>query len=153
MERKEEREAEEEAERAAAVGLLAEYSDVYPEVPAEAWEPYRELYPELFSAESWRLPCNCFLVRSGGITILVDTEGTNKIPEDQLEKLVMDHFPLKPRQIIEHLDLRRPIYKETARHGHFGRALPNFTWEKTDMAEKLRAAAGLGKLEKAGAGR
>ena len=56
-----------------AVGLLAEYGDVYPEVPAEAWEPYRELYPELFSAESWRLPCNCFIVRSGGITILVDT--------------------------------------------------------------------------------
>ncbi len=56
-----------------AVGLLAEYSDVYPEVPAEAWQPYRALYPELFAGESWRLPCNCFLVRSGGVAILVDT--------------------------------------------------------------------------------
>lgn len=56
-----------------AVGLLAEYGEAFPEVPAEAWEPYRVLYPELFSGESWRLPCNCFLVRSQGTTILVDT--------------------------------------------------------------------------------
>jgi len=56
-----------------AVGLLADYAEVYPEVPAEEWELYRELYPELFSGDSWRLPCNCFLVRSEGITILVDT--------------------------------------------------------------------------------
>jgi hypothetical protein len=56
-----------------AVGLLAEYSQAYPEVPAEAWEPYRALYRELFSGKSWRLPCNCFLVRSDGVTILVDT--------------------------------------------------------------------------------
>jgi glyoxylase-like metal-dependent hydrolase (beta-lactamase superfamily II) len=56
-----------------AVGLLADYGEVYPEVPANAWAPYRELYPELFSGPSWRLPCNCFLVRSAGVTILVDT--------------------------------------------------------------------------------
>ena len=56
-----------------AVGLLAEYGDAYPEVPAEDWEPYRTLYPELFAGESWRLPCNCFLVRTGATTILVDT--------------------------------------------------------------------------------
>jgi glyoxylase-like metal-dependent hydrolase (beta-lactamase superfamily II) len=56
-----------------AVGLLAEYGEVYPDVPAEEWVPYRELYPELFSGESWRLPCSCFLVRSAGVTILVDT--------------------------------------------------------------------------------
>jgi len=56
-----------------AVGLLADYGEVYPEVPEEAWEPYRVLYPELFAGESWRLPCNCFLVRSAGVTILVDT--------------------------------------------------------------------------------
>jgi glyoxylase-like metal-dependent hydrolase (beta-lactamase superfamily II) len=56
-----------------AVGVLAEYGEAYPEVPAEAWEPFRALFPELFSGESWRLPCNCFLVRSGGTTILVDT--------------------------------------------------------------------------------
>ena len=56
-----------------AVGLLAEYVEAYPDVPAAAWDPYRELYPELFAAESWRLPCNCFLMRSEGATILVDT--------------------------------------------------------------------------------
>lgn len=56
-----------------AVGTFAELGEAYPEVPTEAWEPYRALYPELFSGESWRVPCNCFLVRSGGATILVDT--------------------------------------------------------------------------------
>lgn len=56
-----------------AVGLLAEYGEVYPHVPAEDWEPYRALYPELFGGASWRLPCNSFLVRSGGVNVLVDT--------------------------------------------------------------------------------
>ena len=56
-----------------AVGVLAELGNAYPEVPAEAWEPYRALYPELFSGDGWRVPCNCFLVRSDGMTILVDT--------------------------------------------------------------------------------
>lgn len=56
-----------------AVGLLAEYADAYPEVAAEAWEPYRALYPDLFAGESWRVPCKCYLVRSGGVTVLVDT--------------------------------------------------------------------------------
>ena len=56
-----------------AIGALAEYGEAYPHVPAEAWEPYRPLYPELFAGDSWRVPCNCFLVRSGGVTILVDT--------------------------------------------------------------------------------
>jgi len=56
-----------------AVGLLGEYSELYPEVPVEAWEPYRALYPDLFSGYAWRLPCNCFLVRTEEITILVDT--------------------------------------------------------------------------------
>lgn len=55
------------------VGLLAEYREVYPDVPADAWEPYRALYPDLFAGESWRLPCTSFLVRSGGVTVLVDT--------------------------------------------------------------------------------
>src|SRR5207253_2696335 len=64
------------------------------------------------------------------VSVLVQTEGTNKIPEEKISKLVLELFPLKPRQIIEHLDLRRPIYKETARHGHFGRSLPGFTWER-----------------------
>ena len=56
-----------------AVGLLASYSDVYPELPEHAWEPYRTLYPELFAGSDWRLPCKCFLLRSAGTTMLVDT--------------------------------------------------------------------------------
>lgn len=56
-----------------AVGLLAEYGDAFPHVPAEAWEPYRTLYPELFAGESWRVPCKCYLVRAGGVNVLVDT--------------------------------------------------------------------------------
>jgi glyoxylase-like metal-dependent hydrolase (beta-lactamase superfamily II) len=56
-----------------AVGLLAEYGDAYPEVPPEAWEPYRALYPELFAGPSWRVTCTCYLVRTEGVTILVDT--------------------------------------------------------------------------------
>ncbi len=56
-----------------AVGLIAECEEAYPEVPRGAWEPYRELYPELFSGESWRLPCTCYLIRSAGVTILIDT--------------------------------------------------------------------------------
>lgn len=56
-----------------AVGVLGEYEELYPEVPAEAWEPYRTLYPELFADRSWRLPCACFLVRTEELTVLVDT--------------------------------------------------------------------------------
>ncbi len=56
-----------------AVGVLAEYSDAYPEVAADAWEPYRVLYPELFAGIGWRVPCRCYLVRTGGVTVLVDT--------------------------------------------------------------------------------
>ncbi len=56
-----------------AVGLLAEYGVAFPDVPADAWEPYRALYPELFAGESWRVPCKGYLVRSGGVTMLVDT--------------------------------------------------------------------------------
>ena len=76
------------------------------------------------------------------ISVLVSTEGTAKIDEDKISALVREHFPLTPRAIIEHLDLRRPIYRETARHGHFGRELPTFTWEKTDKAAALKKAAG-----------
>jgi S-adenosylmethionine synthetase len=77
------------------------------------------------------------------ISVLVSTEGTAKIDEDKISTLVREHFPLTPRAIIEHLDLRRPIYRETARHGHFGRELPTFTWEKTDKAAALKKAAGV----------
>jgi len=56
-----------------AVGLLAEYGEAFPDVPAAAWERYRALYPELFAGESWRVPCKCYLVRAAGVTVLVDT--------------------------------------------------------------------------------
>ena len=77
------------------------------------------------------------------ISVLVDTEGTAKIEETQIEALVRKLFPLTPKKMIDYLKLRRPIYMETARNGHFGRNHPAFTWEKTDMVNKLRKAAGL----------
>lgn len=80
---------------------------------------------------------------SDPVSILVDSFGTRKIPQDKIVKLVREFFPLTPKGIIEHLQLRRPIYKKTAAYGHFGRTEPEFTWEKTDMAEPLRKAAGL----------
>ena len=76
------------------------------------------------------------------ISVLVTTEGTGKVSDTKLAKLVREHLKLTPRAIIEQLDLRRPIYRETARHGHFGRELPTFTWEKTDKAAALKKAAG-----------
>jgi len=76
-------------------------------------------------------------------SVSVSSEGTGKIDEDKLAELVRAHFPLTPRGIIDYLDLRRPIYKETARHGHFGRHLETFTWERTNKADALRKAAGL----------
>jgi len=77
------------------------------------------------------------------VSVLVNTEQTAKIDESRLEALVREFFPLTPRGMISHLKLLRPIYAETARNGHFGRKHPDFTWEKTDMAVKLRKAAGL----------
>ncbi len=77
------------------------------------------------------------------MNITVYTEGTGMIPDEQIAKLVAEHFDLRPRGIIEMLDLRRPIYSKTAAYGHFGREEPEFTWERTDKAAALRAAAGL----------
>ena len=77
------------------------------------------------------------------LNIWVQTNGTSKVPEAKLIDLIRSHFELTPKGIIGTLDLRRPIYRETARHGHFGRELPQFTWEKTDKADALRKAAGL----------
>jgi len=77
------------------------------------------------------------------LSVLVSTEGTAKVDELKLEKLVRKLFPLTPKGMIDHLKLRRPIFTETARNGHFGRNLPAFTWEKTDMTNKLRKAAAL----------
>lgn len=77
------------------------------------------------------------------MNITVYTEGTGRIPDADIAKLVEQHFDLRPRGIIEMLDLRRPIYSKTAAYGHFGREEPEFTWERTDKAAALRAAAGL----------
>ena len=79
------------------------------------------------------------------LNIWVGTEGTTApgVTEDKLVDLVRTHFKLTPKGIIESLDLRRPIYRQTARHGHFGRELPAFTWEKTDKAAALKKAAGV----------
>jgi S-adenosylmethionine synthetase len=77
------------------------------------------------------------------LNVWVNTAGTAKIPEAKLVGLIREFFKLTPKGIIETLDLRRPIYRETARHGHFGRELPQFTWEKTDKADALRKAAGV----------
>ena len=75
-------------------------------------------------------------------SVLVSTFGTGRIKEAKLEELVRKHFPLTPKGIIETLNLRRPVYKETARYGHFGRNHPDFTWERTDKAQALREEAG-----------
>jgi S-adenosylmethionine synthetase len=77
------------------------------------------------------------------VSILIRTFGTHKIPEEKIEALVRKHFDMRPRAIIDHLKLRRPIYEKTASYGHFGRNDPDFTWEKTDKANELKKAAGL----------
>ena len=77
------------------------------------------------------------------ISVLIDTEGTAKISEQKISQLVRKFFPLTPKAMIRHLKLARPIFAQTSYGGHFGRNLPNFTWEKTDMAAKLRKAARL----------
>jgi S-adenosylmethionine synthetase len=86
------------------------------------------------------------------VSVTVSTEETAVIPEDQIAELIKEYFPLTPRGIIKHLDLLRPIYKQTARNGHFGRPPGrdgSFSWEKTDKAEILAKAAGLS-MKKAG---
>jgi S-adenosylmethionine synthetase len=69
------------------------------------------------------------------VSVLVDTKNTEKVSVDNLDKLVRKHFPMTPRGIIDHLKLRRPIFRKTAAYGHFGRSEPEFTWEKTDKAK------------------
>ena len=77
------------------------------------------------------------------ISVLVDTEGTAKINEQKISEIVRKLFPMTPQKMIAHLKLARPIYAQTSHGGHFGRNLPDFTWEKTDMVNKLRKEAGL----------
>jgi S-adenosylmethionine synthetase len=76
------------------------------------------------------------------VSITLHAYGTERVPETQLEQLVQQHFDLRPAAILRDLDLRRPIYAKTAAYGHFGRDDDDFTWERTDKAEELRAAAG-----------
>jgi len=77
------------------------------------------------------------------VSIMVDSFGTAKIDEDRIKELIRAHFALKPKGMIEALNLRRPIYKKTAVYGHFGRNEPEFTWERLDKAEALKKDAGL----------
>jgi S-adenosylmethionine synthetase len=77
------------------------------------------------------------------VSVLVDTMGTGKISESRIKDIILDVFDLRPAAIIEYLDLLRPIYKATAAYGHFGRKNPDFTWEKTNMAEVIREKAGI----------
>lgn len=77
------------------------------------------------------------------VSILVETFGTGVVPDERIEALVIDHFDLRPKAIIQELDLLRPIYRNSAAYGHFGRTEPEFTWEIADKAVALREAAGL----------
>lgn len=77
------------------------------------------------------------------VSLMVNTFGTGKIADDKIEKLVEKHFDLRPKGIIQSLNLLRPIYSRTASYGHFGRDEPDFTWEATDKAEALKADAGI----------
>ena len=77
------------------------------------------------------------------VSLMVNTSGTAKIDESRIEELVREHFDLRPKAIIRDLDLLRPIYRQTAAYGHFGRTEEDISWEKTDKADALRQAAGL----------
>ncbi|MEV5002071.1 methionine adenosyltransferase [Nocardioides sp. LML1-1-1.1] len=77
------------------------------------------------------------------VGVFVETFGTGVVPDEKIQEAVLEVFDLRPAAILRDLDLRRPIYAKTAAYGHFGRELPEFTWEKTDRADALKAAAGL----------
>lgn len=74
---------------------------------------------------------------------MVETFGTGKVSDEKIADLVKTHFDLRPKGIIQTLDLLRPIYRKTAAYGHFGREEPEFSWEKTDKAQLLKKDAGL----------
>ncbi|HEY6387830.1 MAG TPA: methionine adenosyltransferase [Candidatus Acidoferrum sp.] len=78
------------------------------------------------------------------VSVMAETFGTAAVSEEKITALIREYFSLTPKGIIEALDLRRPVYKDTAAYGHFGRSGPGFTWERTDRADALRKAAGLG---------
>jgi S-adenosylmethionine synthetase len=74
------------------------------------------------------------------ISVFINTNGTGKMSDEEILELVKSNFDMRPKAIIEHLQLLRPIYRKTAVFGHFGRDDPDFTWEKTDKVEELRKA-------------
>lgn len=77
------------------------------------------------------------------VSVMVETFGTNTVPVEDIERAIDEVFDLRPKAIIDELDLRRPIYRKTSNYGHFGRELPEFTWERTDRAEALASACKL----------
>ncbi|MGI8486571.1 MAG: methionine adenosyltransferase [Thermomicrobiales bacterium] len=94
-------------------------------------------------ADRFELQISYAIGKAHPVSIMCETFGTGKISDDEIERLVSEHFDLRPAAIIEQLDLRRPIYRQTAAYGHFGRNDLDLPWEKTDKADALRAAAGL----------
>jgi S-adenosylmethionine synthetase len=81
------------------------------------------------------------------VSVMVETFGTEAIPHERIVRLVTEHFDLRPAAFREQLGLHRAIYQKTAAYGHFGREDEDFTWERTDRADALRAAAGLGQRD------
>jgi len=94
-------------------------------------------------ADRFELQVSYAIGKAHPVSIMFETFGTGKVDDAAIERLVMEHFDLRPKAIIDHLDLRRPIYKKTAAYGHFGRLDLDLPWERTDKADALRAAAGL----------
>ena len=77
------------------------------------------------------------------VSVMINTFGTGVIASDEIARIVRDEFDMRPAAIVEQLDLLRPIYRQTAAYGHFGRELPDFYWERKDRVESLRSRAGL----------
>ena len=114
----------------------------------EARRTWPGTWPRTSSPRVLRANAKCKLAYAIGIaepvSIMVETFGTAKVPEERIGRAVMDTFDLRPARIIRELNLLRPIYRKTAALGHFGREAPEFTWEKTDKVRALRKAAGHG---------
>jgi S-adenosylmethionine synthetase len=94
-------------------------------------------------ADVCRLQVSYTIGRAEPLSIFLDTRGTGKIPDEQLNQIVRETFSFKPVDVIRHLDLLKPIYKKTAVYGHFGRNEPGFTWENTGQATTLKERSGL----------
>ena len=77
------------------------------------------------------------------VSLMVDTMGTGKISKERIKEIIRKCFDMRPAAIIDYLDLLRPIYRKTAVYGHFGCSEPEFSWEKTNMADKMRELAGI----------